>query len=42
MIDHFVEQEKYEKCNKLKKLIDNNKCDEDGWLYLDNKYSKIL
>ena len=39
MIDHFVEQEKYEKCNKLKKLIDNNKCDEDGWLYLENRYT---
>ena len=38
MIDHFVEQENYEKCGKLKKLIDNNKCDEDGWLYLQTKY----
>ena len=39
MINHFVEQEEYEKCSKLKQLIDNNKCDEDGWLYLENKYT---
>ena len=39
MIDHFVEQEKYEKCSKLQQLIDNNKCDEDGWLYLENRYT---
>tara|TARA_R100000656_G_scaffold97173_1_gene70539 strand:- start:137 stop:457 length:321 start_codon:yes stop_codon:yes gene_type:complete len=36
MIEHFIEQEDYTKCSKLKKLIDNNKCDEDGWLYLIN------
>ena len=39
MIDHFVEQEEYEKCSKLKQLIDSNKCDEDGWLYLENRYT---
>ena len=37
MIEHFVEQEQFEKCAKLKKLIDNNKCDKDGWLYLINR-----
>ena len=25
--------------SKLKKLIDNNKCDEDGWLYLENRFT---
>tara|TARA_R110002110_G_scaffold101815_1_gene258547 strand:+ start:583 stop:894 length:312 start_codon:yes stop_codon:yes gene_type:complete len=39
MIDHFIEQEDYMKCSKLKQLIDNNKCDEDGWLYLENRYT---
>jgi len=39
MIEHFVEQEDYIKCSKLKKLIDNNKCDEDGWLYLENRFT---
>ena len=39
MIDHFVEQEKYEKCSKLKHLLDVYKCDEDGWLYLENRYT---
>ena len=39
MIDHFIEQEKYEKCSKLKQLINNNKCDEDGWLYLENRFT---
>ena len=39
MIDHFVQYEDYEKCSKLKWLIDNNKCDEDGWLYLDNRFN---
>ena len=40
MIEHFIEREDYMKCSKLKKLIDNNKCDEDGWLYLENRYKK--
>jgi len=39
MIEHFVEQEQFEKCSKLKKLIDNSKCDEDGWLYLENRFT---
>jgi len=39
MIDHFIEREDYEKCSKLKWLIDNNKCDEDGWLYLKNRFN---
>ena len=39
MIDHFIEQEDYMKCSKLKQLIDNNKCDEDGWLYLTNRFT---
>ena len=39
MIDHFIEQEKYEKCAKLKHLLDVYKCDEDGWLYLENRYT---
>ena len=39
MIDHFIEREDYEKCAKLKWLIDNNKCDEDGWLYLTNRFN---
>ena len=39
MIDHFIERENYEKCAKLKWLIDNNKCDEDGWLYLTNRFN---
>jgi hypothetical protein len=38
MIEHFIECEDYRKCSKLKYLIDNNKCDEDGWLYLKNRY----
>ena len=38
MIDHFVEQEEYEKCGKLKRLLDTSKCDEDGWLFLGSKY----
>ena len=37
MIEHFVEQEDYKKCAKIKWLIDNNKCDEDGWLFLTNR-----
>jgi hypothetical protein len=39
MIDHFIDQEDYMKCSELKKLIDNNECDEDGWLYLENRYT---
>ena len=39
MIDHFIEREDYEKCAKLKWLIDNNKCDEDGLLYLTNRFN---
>ena len=39
MIEHFIEQEKYEKCSKLQQLIDDNKCDEDGWLYLENRFT---
>ena len=39
MIDHFIDQEDYVKCGKLKKLIDNNKCDEDGWIYLENRFT---
>tara|TARA_R100001463_G_scaffold126401_2_gene184060 strand:- start:711 stop:1022 length:312 start_codon:yes stop_codon:yes gene_type:complete len=39
MIDHFIECEDYIKCSKLQKLIDNNKCDEDGWLYLENRFT---
>jgi len=27
------------KCSKLKQIIDNNKCDEDGWLYLTNRFT---
>ncbi len=38
MIDHFVEQEEYEKGGKLKRLLDTSKCDEDGWLFLGSKY----
>ena len=39
MIDHFIEREDYVKCGKLQTLINNNECDEDGWLYLENKYT---
>ena len=39
MIDHFIEQEEYVKCGKLQTLINNNECDEDGWLYLENRYT---
>ena len=39
MIEHFVSREEYEKCAKIKWLIDNNKCDEDGWLYLTNRFN---
>ena len=42
MIEHFIEQEDYRKCSKLQQLIDNNKCDEDGWLYLENRYYDVL
>ena len=39
MIEHFIEREDYVKCGKLQTLINNNECDEDGWLYLENKYT---
>ena len=39
MIEHFIQYEDYEKCTKLKWLIDNYKCDVDGWWYLDNKFN---
>ena len=39
MIDHFIEEEQFEKCAKLKQLIDNNKWDEDGWIYLENRFT---
>ena len=39
MIDHFIEREDYIKCSKLQKLINTSKCDEDGWLYLENRYT---
>ena len=39
MIDHFIEREDYVKCGKLQTLINNNECDEDGWLYLENRYT---
>ena len=38
MIDHFIECEEYEKCAKLKHLLDKSKCDEDGWLFIGSKY----
>ena len=37
MINHFIEYEDYKKCAKLKHLLNEHKCDEDGWLYLENK-----
>lgn len=37
MIDHFIEREEYEKCDKLQRLINSSKCDEDGWLFLGNR-----
>jgi len=39
MIDHFIEREDYVKCGKLQTLINNNEVDEDGWLYLENRYT---
>ena len=39
MIDHFIEREDYVKCGKLQTLINNNEVDEDGWLYLQNRYT---
>ena len=33
-----IECEDYEKCGKLKHLLDTSKCDEDGWLFLGSKY----
>jgi hypothetical protein len=38
MIEHFIEQEQFEKCSKLKHLLDKSKCDEDGWLFIGSKY----
>ena len=39
MIQHFLEREDYVKCGKLQTLINNNECDEDGWLYLENRFT---
>ena len=39
MIQHFIECEDYKKCSKLQMLINNNKCDEDGWIYLENRFT---
>ena len=40
MIQHFLEREDYVKCGKLQTLINNNECDEDGWIYLKNRFTK--
>jgi hypothetical protein len=40
MIQHFLEREDYIKCGKLQTLINNNECDEDGWIYLKNRFTK--
>ena len=40
MIEHFIEREDYIKCGKLQTLINNNECDEDGWIYLENRFTK--
>ena len=40
MIQHFLEREDYVKCGKLQTLINNNKVDEDGWIYLKNRFTK--
>ena len=39
MIQHFIEYEDYIKCGKLQKLINNNIVDEDGWIYLENRFT---
>ena len=39
MIQHFIEREDYIKCGKLQTLINNNECDEDGWIYLENRFT---
>ena len=39
MIQHFLEREDYVKCGKLQTLINNNECDEDGWIYLENRFT---
>ena len=39
MIEHFIEREDYIKCGKLQTLINNNECDEDGWIYLENRFT---
>tara|TARA_R100001082_G_scaffold92350_1_gene58988 strand:- start:191 stop:499 length:309 start_codon:yes stop_codon:yes gene_type:complete len=38
MIQHFIECEDYVKCGKLQTLINNNEVDEDGWIYLQNRF----
>ena len=39
MIQHFIECEDYIKCGKLQTLINNNEVDEDGWIYLENRFT---
>jgi len=39
MIQHFIECEDYVKCGKLQTLINNNEVDEDGWIYLENRFT---
>ena len=39
MIQHFLEREDYIKCGKLQTLINNNEVDEDGWIYLQNRFT---
>ena len=39
MIEHFVEQEDYRKCAKIKEFQDSNFVDEDGWYELQTKYN---
>ena len=39
MIEHFIEREDYIKCGKLQTLINNNEVDEDGWIYLENRFT---
>ena len=42
MLEHFIEQEDYRKCAKIKEFQDNNKVDCDGWYYLPNKIENDL
>ena len=42
MLEHFIEQEDYRKCAKIKEFQDNNKVDCDGWYYLPNKLENDL